>query len=69
MLSSTGIYRINTNRNEVSKFSKGFGVNPGLVYIIAAYKANDGQLIFGNAEWLLFLLSRKRSSPIQNRRK
>jgi len=45
---TTGIYRINNNRNEVSKFSKEFGVNPASLNGISPYKANDGQLFFGS---------------------
>lgn len=43
--STSAIYRINS---EVSKFSKGFGIRDGSLIPISAYKANDGQLIFGN---------------------
>ena len=43
----SGIYRINNNRNEVSKFSKEFGINPQSLNGVSPYKANDGQLFFG----------------------
>ncbi len=46
--SPAGISRINTNLNEVSKFAKGFGINGASLGYKSAYKANDGQLIFGN---------------------
>ena len=46
--SATGIYRINNNRNEVSKFNKEFGINPASLNFLSPYKANDGQLFFGS---------------------
>jgi signal transduction histidine kinase/ligand-binding sensor domain-containing protein len=45
---TTGIYRINNNRNEVSKFGKGFGISPASLYGISPYKASDGELFFGS---------------------
>ncbi|MEP6597251.1 MAG: two-component regulator propeller domain-containing protein, partial [Ginsengibacter sp.] len=48
ILSPSGIYKIN-NRDEVSKFSKSFGINGSGLNYISAHKANDGQLIFGNS--------------------
>ena len=59
---TTGIYRINNNRNEVSKFSKEFGINPASLYGVLPYKANDGQLFFGNTNGYYSLYPDKISS-------
>ncbi len=58
----TGIYRISSNRNEVSKFSKEFGINPANLNGISPYKANDGQLFFGSATGYYSLYPDKISS-------
>ena len=57
-----GIYRINNKRNEISKFSKEFGINPANLNGISPYKANDGQLFFGNATGYYSLYPDKISS-------
>src|SRR4030095_8332825 len=48
--STSGIYRIINDKNETSRFSKGFGVNAGSMFFLSAFKAYDGQLIFGNTQ-------------------
>ncbi len=45
--SLSAIYRINKQRNGVSRFGKGFGVQ-GVLNYVASYKMQDGQLIFGD---------------------
>ena len=45
--SPSTIYRINKERNKVSRFSSGFGVN-GNINNVAAFKSQDGKLIFGD---------------------
>jgi signal transduction histidine kinase/ligand-binding sensor domain-containing protein len=58
----TGIYRISSNRNEVSKFSKEFGVTQASLNGISPYKASDGQLFFGSTTGYYSLYPDKISS-------
>jgi ligand-binding sensor domain-containing protein/signal transduction histidine kinase len=48
VISPAGICRISSNRYEVSRFGKGFGINAQFLFYLGAFKAYDGKMIFGN---------------------